>query len=190
MRRAALLLLLLACPALGRLGETRSETIARYGEPVREIAAFISRSDAQALVFEKAGVFVTVHYQGGFAWHISFVKEGMTEADRKVFLRANGGSRGWPNLEGELILGKFYWYAPAERRAALYYPAGRDGVMEIMTLPCATVLGEERERRLNAAIRRAVGLGSPAGKPANGRLPVAPASVPATAPAHEALQGF
>jgi hypothetical protein len=175
-----------------RLGETPFQCQQRYGELAGKIPSHVPGSDPEAEVYRKEDTDITIHYKGGRAWHLAFVKTGMNEQDRQIFLRANGGEEGWPDPGGERFLGHTYWVSHRGQRAAIHFAAGKEGVMEIMGFECVQGLAVAREGRLRDAMRDAVGLRAGAGATANKpRKPEAPAEAPKSPPAGtDPLKGF
>jgi hypothetical protein len=184
--------ILLALPcAQARLGETPYQCQQRYSEALKKVPSFIVGSDPDAELFRKDNVDIRIHYKNGRAWHISYIKPGMVDGDRQIFLRANAGMSGWPNLAGQQIMGQIYWVSHTDRRAAVAYSVGREGIMEIMTTDCVKALGDDREQRIHAALRDAVGVRARAAQP----KPEAPKKEPSPAakpdqPKGDPLKGF
>ena len=97
----------LIIPASARLGETRTECIARYGEPA-------AGSTERATVFTKAGFRIGVIFKDGKAEALQISKvetdvlgnsTPMTEAEIETILRANGSGKEWKRVSG-LIMDK------------------------------------------------------------------------------------
>ncbi|MGI8601942.1 MAG: hypothetical protein ACR2OZ_02975 [Verrucomicrobiales bacterium] len=152
------LLVVTALTAEGRLGETPHQCRQRYQQLLKTVAAFVPGSDADADMFRKEAVDITVHYKSGRAWHLTYIKLGMGVADRELFLQANAGEAGWSDRGGEHIISQTYWISQKGRRAAVSHSIGREGYMEIMTAECVEALAQARGERLRAAIREAIGL--------------------------------
>jgi hypothetical protein len=175
-----------------RLDETPFQCQQRYGQLVGKIPSHVPGSDPEAEVYRKEETDITIHYKSGRAWHLAFVKTGMNEQDRRIFLGANGGGEGWPDPGGERFLGHTYWVSHRGQRAAIHFAAGKQGVMEIMNFDCVQGLAVAREARLRAAMRDAVGLRAGAGvsatKPRENTAPAA--AEKSSPPAADPLKGF
>lgn len=98
------LLLLLASPALARIGETPSECAARYGKAVSV------DEEHQATLHEKAGIEVTCFFHDGKCDYIAFsnlekdadrMSVAFTDAERKVLFEASSGSGVWTRIGGK-----------------------------------------------------------------------------------------
>jgi hypothetical protein len=182
--------LLMATWAPARLGETPYQCQKRYGEVLRKGPSFIQGSDPEVELFRKDQVDIRVHYKNGRAWHISYIKPGMGDGDRQIFLRANAGTSEWPNPAGRQIAGQIYWVSHKDQRAAVAYSIGHEGLMEVMTIDCVQALAQAREQRIRGAIRDAVGLRARATPPKTEEPKKEPAPAAKEIPKGDPLKGF
>lgn len=125
-----------ASHALARLGETKEECVARYGEPVASTPALLS--GAESLSFLKNQVRIRVEFLNNRAVFISFMRQDMSSNDQQQLLEANRGDLVWSSPED--YAGRKFWLAKAdlddeEKRYATAYTISKIGVLEISLQP-------------------------------------------------------
>lgn len=124
-------LLLTGGPARARLGETREECIARYGQPVAETTGLLQ--GAQSISFAKAGIRVRIEFMDGRAAYLNFSKAGLSQDDELQLLESNAGGHRWSKAEE--YVGRRCWIAPAVdgegARYASAYSTGNASWLEV-----------------------------------------------------------
>jgi len=118
----ALLLLLLACrPLQAGLGESKDQTLARYGKPVRD-----ALETSGLLYFEKDGLCYISHFHKGKCDVLSIflAKEefgfpvALSPERIEALLISEGGGKGWEPLPGTTI--NRVWDSPDKNSFAIY----------------------------------------------------------------------
>ncbi len=122
-----------ARPASARLGETREQCTARYGEPVAEVAALLTTASGAS--YQKGEIRVRIEFLDGKAAFISFSRRGLRLDDRQKLLELNAGPLVW-NPPAE-FLGRLCWTAPATgkepARHASAYMALENSYLDLAT---------------------------------------------------------
>ena len=91
----AALLLLTILPASARVGETLDECVQRYGPMIERRPARLAGSDAEVMVFSKAGITVVAEFREGKAWHLTYRKLGLNTVEVDAIIMANSGDSLW-----------------------------------------------------------------------------------------------
>ncbi|MDB6134783.1 MAG: hypothetical protein JWM59_3026 [Verrucomicrobiales bacterium] len=178
-------LLLTAGPARARLGETREECIARYGQPVAETTGLLQ--GAQSISFAKAGIRVRIEFIDGRAAYLNFSKAGLSPDEELQLLESNAGGHLWSKAEE--YVGRRCWTAPAVdgdgARYASAYSTGNASWLEVAAKKWTDAIRVQKAVMAAALPRAKAKTAVPAGEsPGTGSAPAAPVKKPGT------LSGF
>jgi hypothetical protein len=160
---AVAVLICMPLSAWARVNETVAQCDARYVKVTKRFSATIPGSDPEAVVYDKDGFLVVVHFKQGKAWHVAYSKERLSLNDSQRFLRANGQNESWGNPEGFQRHDRRYWRARALKYSAVLYHLRTLSVLECMTDECRKAVGEVRQESIRQAMRRSMEL--PMSKP-------------------------
>jgi hypothetical protein len=113
-----------AVPAEARLGETKEECIARYGQPLAEVPALLE--NATGATFLKGEIRIRVEFLDNRAAFLSFSRRGLRLEERQKLLDLNAGPLSWNPSQD--FVGRTCWIAPGNvtespRHAAAYQAA-------------------------------------------------------------------
>ena len=162
-----------------RVGESKAQCAVRYGPPVAEVAALLTR--ASSVSYQKGEIRIRIEFLEEKAAFISFSKRGLRSEEKETLLELNGGTLIW-NASAE-FLGRTCWTAPARgdqpARHAAAYLASEVNYLDLATDDWA------RSMRAQQAVQFAI-------KPPPQALAIdLPAASPTPAPAVGAkLEGF
>ncbi|RYD38376.1 MAG: hypothetical protein EOP86_00975 [Verrucomicrobiaceae bacterium] len=178
-------LLLTAGPARARLGETREECIARYGQPVAETTGLLQ--GAQSVSFAKAGIRVRIEFIDGRAAYLSFSKAGLSPDDELQLLESNADGHLWSKAED--YVGRRCWIAPAAggdgARYASAYSTGNASWLEVASKKWTDAIRVQKTAMTAALPKVKTKTAAPAGEAAGtGSAPAPPVKKPGT------LSGF
>ncbi len=148
-----LLFLLLSTPALARMGETREQCDARYGEPIRP--AF----DAMSTVHQKAGIEILCHFHEGKCDAIDFSRvgdasdgqyPGFSKAAAKALMEASSAGKPWSLGLDDPQLGFALWHTEGLDARPVYEGVCR---LSIMTTGHTKRLDDERKAREDSKVK-------------------------------------
>lgn len=119
--------------ASARLGESREECTARYGQPVAEVPALLATATGTS--YQKGDIRIRIEFVENKATFISFSKRGLRPEERQTLLELNAGPLVW-NPPAE-FLGRLTWTAPGKSnnpaRHASSYTAAETTYLDLAT---------------------------------------------------------
>lgn len=128
---AGAVMCLTASPLQARLGETREECVARYGQPVMEGPALLET--ASSATFLKGEIRIRIEFLENKAAFLSFSRRGLKQEERQTLLDANCGPLVW-SAPAE-FLGRMCWKAAgnlsAPARHASAYQMGDSNYLDV-----------------------------------------------------------
>lgn len=118
--------------ASGRIGETITQCVERYGPVIEKRKARLEQSDPEACVFSKTGISIIIEYRAGIAWNIRYRSPELAPAQVTELLKANMPEGGGWSAAYE-VAGVHYRLATDRRTVAAYDPGKRGdiGILEI-----------------------------------------------------------
>jgi hypothetical protein len=139
--------------AAARLGETKEQIVARYGEPTKEPDPIVTASEGAA-VYVKDNVEVTVEFKRGKAWLVSYRASSVhMKTDFEEELRdANDGVEAVGDWKDPFQhLGRNYWVTSDKAIYGVLYETGVQKVYRFVTSECLEEMRTERKEKVKEA---------------------------------------
>jgi hypothetical protein len=119
-----------------------------YGPAIREVPAMIQGADPKARTFRRNDTDITVHFKAGRAWHITYSKPFLSDAEIAALRSENLPSGKWRRPVGDRIGNVTLWLSEDGTIVASSLDVPGIMLVEVMVRACADVLGQQRKQRI------------------------------------------